>query len=102
VPNIPGLPADLRELKGVEMSPPPAEFLQDTIGVIGRALESAKLGDDDRGKLVWVATKTGDQIRINAAVVARVSEGVIITAWIGKKGTWGEPLEAGVAGQWTF
>lgn len=98
MPNIPNLPEDLQNAPGVAMNAPPAEWLPQTEAIINNALKG--LRDEDRGKLVWIATKQGEQIAVNAAVAQRIGDNVRVTAWIGK--TWGQPVAAGIAGDITW
>ncbi len=76
---------------GVAMNPPPAIYLEQTTTLIADALK--RVGKDERGGLVWVATTAG----INLALASKVGDHVEVTAYIGK--VWGEPLEAGIAGR---
>lgn len=98
MPQIPGLPDHMKAWDGVQMNEPPGELIESTMGVIGKAV--AQLKDGEKGKLVWVATKNGDKLAVNAAVVNKFNDHFEVTLWIGK--TWGQPISAGVAGAVTW
>lgn len=95
MPDIPGIPESLANVPGVQMTPPPVQYMEQTMGVISAAV--AKIGEGERGKLVWIATSQGRKIGVNAAVVSKIGNHVTVTAWIGSK--WGEPIEAGIVGE---
>lgn len=94
MPDIPMLPDHLRSAPGVMMTPPPPEIMPQVTGMITRAV--AQLGANERGKLVWIAQKNGGQVSVNAAIVHKVNDNVVISAWLGK--TWHRPIEVGIAG----
>lgn len=102
MPDIPGIPASLVSAPGVQMNAPPAQYMEQTLGVISAAVAQLKPGE--QGKLVWVAntyrTATGrTKVGVNAVIVNRFDGEKVdfeVTAWLGAK--WGEPVEAGVAG----
>lgn len=103
--SIPNLPAELVGAPGVEMNPPPAQFLEMTNTIIKDA--AAQMRPEDKAVLTWIATRDGSgRISTNLAAVARLGDTgqFEITAYIGK--TWGTPVSAGivtgVAGAWHF
>lgn len=83
---------------GVAMNPPPAGLMatiqQDITAVM------AGIPPDGRGRLVAIATKTGDKVSTNLAIAAKHQVGdkveVKIGAWLGK--SWGQPVAVGVLG----
>lgn len=87
--QIPNLPEQFEDMKGVVMSSPPLEVYAKTNTMIRDAV--ASLGENEHGALVWVATTEG----VNIAVVHKVNSNMDITAYVGK--TWGAPLQAGIA-----
>lgn len=95
MPNIPGIPESLAPAPGVEMNAPPAEYIDKAERIISDAV--AKLGPNEKGALTWLAMMKGDKIIVNLAVVAKVNDHFSTVAWIGR--TWGEPIEAGIAGR---
>lgn len=94
MPDIPGVPEQLVTAPGVQMNAPPAQYIDQPLGVIGAAV--AKLGPGEKGKLVWVATLRGKQVSVNVAVVNKFNEHFEVVAYVGKD--WGKPLEAGIVG----
>lgn len=94
MPEIPGLPDHLVGQHGVEMMPPPAQFLEQTNTMIHDAV--AKLGPGDKFMTAWVLTSKG----VNSALVTRVNDHIEIVGYIGK--SWGAPIEAGIGGVWHF
>lgn len=99
--TIPNLPKEFQDAPGVQMNSPPAQYMEQTLGVIGAAV--AQLRPGEKGKLVWVAntyqTDSGQtKVGVNAALVNRFDGDVVdfeVTLWFGSK--WGEPIVAGVA-----
>jgi hypothetical protein len=79
----------------VTQNAPPAEYLEQTTAMISKAV--SQLGVDEKGALTWIASKKGDQISVNLAVVAKVNEHVTVLGWLGKE--HGEPIAAGIAGK---
>lgn len=77
------------------MNAPPAEYIQQTTAMIQHAV--AQLGVDEKGCLTWLASKKGDQVIVNLAVVAKVNDNFQVLGWIGKE--FGEPIAAGIAGR---
>lgn len=95
MPDIPGLPPELVASKGVEMTPPTGEALTKATSLIDQAMATVR--DGEKGALIWIAQRQGDQTSVNLAYAHKVGEHVEVTAWIGK--TWGEPIDAGIAGR---
>lgn len=94
MPDIPEIPGHLVSAPGVQMNPPPAELMDQTMGIIGNAV--SRLKDGERGKLVWIASSVGEQISVNLAVVNKFNDHFEIAGWIGK--THGQPIVAGIVG----
>lgn len=94
MPDIPGIPEQFAQALGVHMEPPPAQYIDRTLGVIGQAI--AKLEPGERGKLVWIATTDGRELSVNLAIVNKFSDHFSVTGWIGKQGSWKEPFDAGL------
>lgn len=101
MPNIPGLPEDLQSAPGFHMNPPPAEQISLITSMVEKA--AATLKEGEKGRVVWIAQKVGNEKSVNGAIVSKVG-GVQITGWLGK--TWGTPtsagLSTGVAGSFSF
>jgi hypothetical protein len=87
-PNTPPLATPS---KSVQFNTPPAPIMPD----LRRSIESelAKLGPKEKGALVLVGTKDGNEVKFNAAVVARFNKGWAVQAWVGK--TWGQEVAGG-------
>lgn len=98
MPDIPGVPSTLVAAPGVQTNAPPAEYMEQTTALISKAV--AQLGADEKGALTWVASKQGDEIGVNLAIVSKVNEHVTVLGWVGKE--WGEPIAAGIAGRITW
>ena len=84
--------------EGVRLVPPPAHLLPDLQYSINHALMA--LHGDQRGALVLVGTRHGDQTRFNAAIVAKIGTGWAVEGWIAK--SWGETVDGGSSVQWTW
>lgn len=95
MPNIQGLPEHLQSAPGVEMNSPPAQYMQQTTALIMDAVATLKV--DEKGALVWLASKKGEQVGVNLALVSRVNDSFQIVGWIGKE--FGQPIAAGIAGR---
>lgn len=93
-PRLPGVTSE----GGVAMNPPPPNLM----GALQRDIEAVMSGipPDGRGRLVGIATRTGDRISTNLAIAAKQQIGerveVKVGAWIGK--TWGQPVSVGLLG----
>ncbi len=85
-------------LPGVQMNTPPAQYITQTTSIIQNAV--AQLGADEKGALVWVASRSAGKTHVNLALVHRVNDRFAVTGWVGK--TWGQPIEAGIAGRIDF
>jgi hypothetical protein len=77
------------------MIPPTGETFTKVNSLIDQAMASVKEGE--KGALVWIAHKKGNDVSVNLAYAQRVGDHVEVTAYFGK--TWGEPTEAGIAGR---
>ena len=97
-PRVPGIPSS----GGVAMNPPPASLLGDIHQHIVAAMSD--IPADGRGRLVTIATRTGDRTSVNLAIVAKHQfdnkTEVKVGAWMGK--TWGQPVAVGVMGEVDF
>ena len=98
MPEIIDLPEPFVNAPGVQMTPPPQELIPSIMGAISKA--TSNLNEDEKAKLVWIAQTHNGKQSVNAALVVKAPAGIEVIGWFGK--TWGEPIDAGIAGQKTW
>jgi hypothetical protein len=92
MPNIPGLSDELQALSGVQMTPPPAELIPSITQFINQSV--ASLPEGEKGRIVWIAQKHGNEKSVNLAIVSKLGGHAEVTGWVGK--SWGTPYAAGL------
>lgn len=90
-------PSDPITLKGPQLQPPPPEFAASIVESVQRFAD-ATLAQDQRGGLVGVLHRKGDQVAMNLAIVQRIGDHSTVVGWVAKD--WGEPI--GVGAGWTI
>jgi hypothetical protein len=88
---------EIGKVAGVQLAPPPPSVFTDIKSAVDGFVTSS-LGPGKSGGMVGIATKKGDAISVNIAVVQTFGKDRdhAIVAWVGKEGSWGSPIEGGL------